>query len=61
MEDPWILPSLSTSSMPTETNMSLPTTMVAYQANFDQVVEPSPSSSWTEEEDPYMLPAWELD
>ena len=32
--------------------------MIAYQANLDGVEEPSPSSSWTEEEDPYVLPAW---
>ena len=34
------------------------TTMVAYQANIDQVAEPSPSSSRTKEEDPYVLSAW---
>ena len=45
MEDPWILPSLITSSVPTETDMSLPATMVVYQANLYQVAEPSPSSS----------------
>ena len=32
--------------------------MIAYQANLGSVVEPSPSSSWKEEEDPYVLPAW---
>ena len=26
--------------------------------NLDCVVEPSPSSSWMEEEDPYVLPTW---
>ena len=61
MEDPWILPSLSTSSMPTETGMSLHAMMVAYQANLDQVAEPSPSSSRMEEEDPYVLPAWTVE
>ena len=48
MEDPWILPSPSTSSdnsMPTETDVSFPTTLSAYQANIDHVVDPSPSSS----------------
>ena len=48
MEDPWILPSPSTSSdnsMPTETDVSFPTTLIAYQANIDHVVDPSPSSS----------------
>ena len=44
--------------MPVETNVSLPETMVAYQVNLDQVAELSPSSSRTEEEDPYVLPAW---
>ena len=37
MEDPWILPSLSTLSVPIETDVPFPTTMVAYQANIDQV------------------------
>ena len=32
MEDPWILPSPSTSSMPVKTDVPLPTIMVAYQA-----------------------------
>ena len=61
MEDPWILPSLSTSSVPTENDVSFPATMVAYQANIDQVAEPSPSSSRTEEEDPYVLLAWTIE
>ena len=61
MEDPWILPSPSTLSVPTKTNVSLLATMVAYQENLDQVAEPSPSSSWTEEEDPYVLPAWAVE
>ena len=59
MEDPWILPSPSTLSVPIETNVPLPTIMVAYQANIDHVVEPSPSSSWIKE-DPYVFPAWEV-
>ena len=58
MEDPWILPTPSTSNEPIETNVPLPATMVAYQANFQRVVKPCSSSSWTEEEDPYVLPAW---
>ena len=58
MEDPWILPTLSIPSEPIVTDVSFPTTMVAYQANLESVAEPSPSSSWTEEEDPYVLPAW---
>ena len=48
MEDPWILPSPSTSSdnsILVKTDVSFPTTLVAYQANIDHVVEPSPSSS----------------
>ena len=57
MEYPWILHSPSTSSVPTENDMPLPTTMVAYQVNLDKVVEPSHSSSRIEEEDPYVLPA----
>ena len=39
-------------------DVPFPATMVAYQANLGCVVDPSPSSSWTEEEDPYVLPAW---
>ena len=48
MEYPWILPSLSPSIGPIETDVSFPATMVAYQENIGQVVEPSPSSSQTE-------------
>ena len=58
MEDPWIIPTLSTLSEPIVTNVPLPTTMVAYQAHLECVAEPSPSSLRTEEEDPYVLPAW---
>ena len=58
MEDPWVLPTPSTLSEPIVTNVSLPATMIAYQANLECVAEPSPSSSRTEEEDPYVLPVW---
>ena len=58
MEDPWILPSPSTSSVTVEIDVLFPTTMVTYQANIDHVVEPSPSSLHTEEEDPYVLLTW---
>ena len=58
MEDPWILPSPSTSSDPVETSASLPAAMIAYQDNLQSVAEPHSSSSWMEEEDPYVLPAW---
>ena len=61
MEDPWILPSLSTSIVHVKIDVSFLATMVAYQANLDHVVDPSPSSSWKEEEDPYVLPAWAVD
>ena len=61
MEYPCILPSLSTSSVPVEIDVSFPATMVVYQANLDQVAELSPSSSQTKEEDPYVLPAWEVE
>ena len=60
MEDPWILPTLSISSEPIETNVPLPATMIAYQANLESAAEPCSSSSWMEEEDPYVLPAWEV-
>ena len=58
MEDPWILPTLNTSSEPIVTDVPLPATMVAYQANIKGVSEPSPFSSRMEEEDPYVLPTW---
>ena len=60
MEDPWILPTPNTSSDPIMMDMMLPATMVAYQANIGCVAKPSPSSLWTEEEDPYVLPVWEV-
>ena len=41
--------------------MPFPTTLVAYQANIDHVVDPSPSSSQMEEEDLYVLPPWVVD
>ena len=58
MEDPWILPTPNPSCDPIEMDVPLPTTMIAYQANIGCVAEPSPSSSQTQEEDPYVLPAW---
>ena len=60
MEDPWVLPTPSTPSEPIVMNVPLPATMIAYQANLKCVVEPSPSSLWTEEEDPYVLPTREV-
>ena len=33
MEDPWILPTLSTPSEPIVTDVPFPATMIAYQAN----------------------------
>ena len=58
MEDPWILPTPSTSSEPVERTVPLLAVMVAYQANLQSTVEPCSSSSRMEEEDPYVLPAW---
>ena len=58
MEDPWILPTPSTLSEPVETSVSLPTAMIAYQANLKNVAGPCSSSSQMEEEDPYVLPTW---
>ena len=63
VDDPWTLPAPSSSgedSIPTETNMLLSTTSVAYQTNLGPIVESIPSSSWMEEEDPYALPSWEV-
>ena len=45
MGDPWILPTLSISSEPVKTNVPLPATMIAYQANLMDVAEPCSSSS----------------
>ena len=58
MEDPWILPTLSISSEPVETNVPLPAAMIAYQANLKSVAEPCSSSLRMEEEYPYVLPTW---
>ena len=58
MEYPWILPTSSTPSEPIVTDVPLPATMIAYQANLKCVAEPSPSSSRTGEEDPYVLLEW---
>ena len=44
IEDPWIIPTPSTSSEPIVTDVPLPATMVAYQANLGCVVESSSSS-----------------
>ena len=61
MEDPWIIPTPNTSSEPIVKDVSFPATIVTYQANIGCVAEPSPSSSRTEEEDPYVLPAWAVE
>ena len=61
MEDPWNLSSSSTLSevtIPTKTDMSFPTTMVAYQSNIDTVLESIPYSSQTEEQEPYAFLTW---
>ena len=39
MEDPWILPTPSPSNGPIKMDVSLPTTMIAYQANLDCVAD----------------------
>ena len=41
MEYPCILPSLSTMSIPVETDMLFPAIMMVYQVNLNHVVEPS--------------------
>ena len=60
MEYPWIFPTPSTPNDPIVTDVPLPATMIACQANLECVTEPSPSSSWMKEEDPYVLPTWEV-
>ena len=60
-EDPRTFPSPSTSDedpRPTKMDMSLSTVAISYKPNRGLVVDPSPSSSQTEEEDPFSLPAW---
>ena len=59
MEDPWILPTPSPQSKPIEMDVPLPVAMITYQANLECVAEPSPSSLQMEE-DPDVLPAWEV-
>ena len=61
MEDPWNLPTPSPLCEPIGTDVPFPAAMIAYQDNSKCFVEPSTSSSWTKEEDPYVLPAWEFE
>ena len=58
MEYPWILPTPIILSETIMTDVPLPATMIAYQANLECVAEPSPSSSRMKVEDSYVLPAW---
>ena len=60
MGDPWVLPSPSPLSESIESSMPLPVVMIAYQANLESTAVPCSSSSRTEEEDPYVLPAWAI-
>ena len=63
LEDPWTLPSLSTSDedpRPTKMEISLSVVEVSYQAILDLVIELGPSSSQIEEEDLFSLSAWEV-
>ena len=61
MKDLWILSTPSPSCDPTGIDMLLTAVMIAYQANLEFIIEPSPSSSRMEEEDPYVLPAWAVE
>ena len=59
LEDPWTIPSPSTldeDPRPTNMDMLLSTMMIYYQSILVHVVDPSPSSLWTEEENPFALP-----
>ena len=61
MDDPWNLPSSSTSdedTIPTRVEMLLSTTKTAYQPILDPTVDSGPSSSWMKEDDIFALPAW---
>ena len=61
LEDPWTLPSLCTSDEDpriTKMEMSLSTMDISHQFVIDLILDPSPSSSWTDEEDLFALPTW---
>ena len=42
-------------------DVPLPAAMISYQVNLNLVAKPSPSSSWTKEEDPSMIPTWAVE
>ena len=61
LEDPWTLPSLSTSDeypIPTKMGMPFSTMVISYQSTLGLIVDPSPSSSQMEEEDSFAQPSW---
>ena len=63
LEDPWTLPSLSTSNKdprPSKMEISLFIMKVAYQVVLDPIVDMGPSSLQMEEENVFALPAWEV-
>ena len=63
LDDPWTLPSPSTSddiSITTKMDMPLYATQVAYQTILDSIFDHSPSSSRKKEEDLFSLPSWEV-
>ena len=63
LEDPWTLPSPSTSDedpRPTKMDMSLSIMTIAYPSTLGTIVDPSPSSSVIEEEDPFALHSWAI-
>ena len=63
LDDPWNIPSLSTSdedTKPTRVEMSFSTSEAAYQAILDLTMDLGPSPSWKEEEDIFAPHAWEV-
>ena len=63
LDDPWNIPSLSTSqeeTIPMRVELSLSIAEAAYQATLDLTMDLGPSPSRKEEEDIFALHAWEF-
>ena len=63
LDDPWNIPSLSTSdkdTIPTRAEIPLSTSKAAYQHILDLIMDLGPSPLRKEEEDIFALHAWEV-